>query len=76
MASYNWETVGGDGTFSDPVDNQTPTFTPGPGDKSNGTVRIKVTAFSVGECDFDEFEFDLEILPEPTLDLSLSLIHI
>ena len=72
VASYNWETVGGDGTFSDPVDNQTPTFTPGPGDKSNGTVRIKVTAFSVGECDFDEFEFDLEILPEPTLDLSSS----
>ena len=29
VVSYNWETIGGDGTFSDDTDEQTPTYTPG-----------------------------------------------
>ena len=77
VVSYNWETVGGDGTFSDSTDEQTPTYTPGPGDIAKGSVTMKVTG--VGQagstssaCAVDEFVFDLTILVEPTLELSNS----
>ena len=72
VVSYNWETIGGDGTFSDDTDEQTPTFTPGDGDKANGSVTIRVTAVGQGGCAVDTFDFDLTILPEPTLDLTIS----
>ena len=68
MVSYNWETIGGDGTFSDDTDEQTPTYTPGDGDKANGSVTMRVTAVGQGGCAVDTFDFDLTILPEPTLD--------
>ena len=69
VVSYNWETIGGDGTFSDDTDEQTPTYTPGDGDKANGSVTMRVTAVGQGGCAVDTFDFDLTILPEPTLDL-------
>ena len=72
VVSYNWETVGGDGTFSDSTDEQTPTYTPGPGDIANGDVTLKVIGIGQGGCSVDEFEFDLTILVEPTLELSNS----
>ena len=72
VVSYNWETIGGDGTFSDDTDEQTPTFTPGDGDKANGSVTIRVTGIGQGGCAVDTFDFDLTILPEPTLDLTSS----
>ena len=62
----------GDGTFSDDTDEQTPTYTPGNGDKANGSVTIRVTAIGQGGCAVDTFDFDLTILPEPTLDLTES----
>ena len=72
VVSYNWGTIGGDGTFSDDTDEQTPTYTPGNGDKANGSVTIRVTAIGQGGCAVDTFDFDLTILPEPTLDLTSS----
>ena len=72
VVSYNWETIGGDGTFSDDTDEQTPTYTPGNGDKANGSVTIRVTGIGQGGCAVDTFDFDLTILPEPTLDLTSS----
>ena len=40
VVSYNWGTIGGDGTFSDDTDEQTSTYTPG-----NGTKQMVVLPF-------------------------------
>ena len=68
--TYAW-TTSGDGTFSAP-DEKAPTYTPGPFDRSSGSVTLTLTVADAAGCTTDADSVTLTVVPEPVLDLSTS----
>jgi hypothetical protein len=69
-STFSWSLPeGSDGTITNNINSLNPTYTPGPNDKANGTVRLLLTASRAGDCPDSDTDFvDIIIPPTPIVE--------
>ena len=65
--SIQWDAPAGDGTFIDDT-SLTPTYTPGPGDYTNGSVTLEITGFGLQSCPSVTDSMVLTLIPNAIVD--------
>lgn len=63
-STFSWSLPeGSDGTITNNINSLNPTYTPGPNDKANGTVRLLLTATRAGDCPDSDTDFVDILIP-------------